>query len=78
MGYCLRSPAVKNNLYKKNLIDHENPQGMQAFAFNTRKDLFKDRRVRKLCHTLLILNGLIKTYFMMLIKEQIVFLKILN
>tara|TARA_B100000579_G_scaffold119642_1_gene96243 strand:+ start:657 stop:2471 length:1815 start_codon:yes stop_codon:yes gene_type:complete len=39
--------AVKNNFIQKKLIDHENPQGMQAFAFNTRKDLFKDRRVRR-------------------------------
>ena len=29
-------PAVKNGLLKKELIGHENPQGMQAFAFNIR------------------------------------------
>ena len=40
-------PAVKNNLIKKELIDHENPQGMQAFVFNIRKEIFKDRNVRK-------------------------------
>ncbi len=39
--------AVKENLIKKELIDHENPQGMQGFAFNIRKEKFKDRRVRK-------------------------------
>ena len=39
--------AVKNNLIKKELIEHENPQGMQAFIFNTRKEIFKDRRVRE-------------------------------
>ncbi len=39
--------AVKNNLIIKELIQHENPQGMQGFAFNIRKDIFKDRRVRK-------------------------------
>ena len=39
--------AVKNGLIKKKLISHENPQGMQAFAFNARKELFKDKRVRK-------------------------------
>ena len=40
-------PAVKNNLINKDLIQHENPQGMQAFIFNTRKDFFKDKKVRK-------------------------------
>ncbi len=39
--------AVKEGLIKKELISHENPQGMQAFAFNTRKDIFKDKRIRK-------------------------------
>jgi len=38
---------VKNGIIKKELISHENPQGMQAFAFNTRKDIFKDKKVRK-------------------------------
>ena len=41
------TPAVKNSLIKKELIEHENPQGMQAFIFNTRKDIFKNRKVRK-------------------------------
>tara|TARA_Y100000590_G_C15744247_1_gene1021416 strand:+ start:4978 stop:6807 length:1830 start_codon:yes stop_codon:yes gene_type:complete len=40
-------PAVKNSLIKKELIGHENPQGMQAFVFNIRRDLFKDKRVRE-------------------------------
>ena len=39
--------AVSDGLIKKELIPHENPQGMQAFAFNTRKDIFADKRVRK-------------------------------
>ena len=39
--------AVNEDLIKKELIAHENPQGMQAFAFNTRKDIFADKRVRK-------------------------------
>tara|TARA_B100000575_G_C23128062_1_gene653873 strand:+ start:182 stop:2077 length:1896 start_codon:yes stop_codon:yes gene_type:complete len=39
--------SVEKGLIKKELIQHENPQGMQGFAFNIRKDLFKDRRVRK-------------------------------
>jgi len=41
------TPAVRNGLIKKELIGHENPQGMQGFAFNTRREIFKDRRVRK-------------------------------
>ena len=39
--------AVTEGFIKKELIPHENPQGMQAFAFNTRKDIFADKRVRK-------------------------------
>ncbi|MBT5214159.1 MAG: ABC transporter substrate-binding protein [Pelagibacteraceae bacterium] len=39
--------AVEEGLIKKELISHENPQGMQAFAFNTRKEIFKDKRIRK-------------------------------
>ena len=38
---------MNEGLIKKELISHENPQGMQGFAFNIRKDKFKDRRVRK-------------------------------
>ncbi|MFL2544166.1 MAG: extracellular solute-binding protein [Alphaproteobacteria bacterium] len=44
-GYDIN--AVEEGLIKKELISHENPQGMQAFAFNTRKDIFKDKRIRK-------------------------------
>ncbi len=39
--------AVKNKLIIKELIGHENPQGMQAFVFNTRKEIFKDKKVRE-------------------------------
>ena len=40
-------PAVKNGLLKKELIGHENPQGMQAFAFNIRKEIFQNIKVRE-------------------------------
>ena len=40
-------PAVNKRLIIKELIEHENPQGMQAFAFNTRKEIFKDKKVRE-------------------------------
>lgn len=40
-------PAVKSGFVKKLLIKNENPQGMQAFAFNLRRPLFQDIRVRQ-------------------------------
>jgi len=40
-------PAVKKGLIIKELINHENPQGMQAFAFNIRKKIFIDKNVRQ-------------------------------
>ena len=39
-------PAVHRGLLHKRLIPHGNPQGMQAFVFNTRREIFKDRQVR--------------------------------
>ncbi len=40
-------PAVENGYLKKELIRHQQPTGMQAFVFNTRKSKFADPRVRK-------------------------------
>ncbi len=39
-------PAVNKGLLRKELIDHDNPTGMQGYAFNTRREQFSDRRVR--------------------------------
>lgn len=39
-------PAVKDGRIVKESIKHEEPQGMQGFFFNTRRDVFKDARVR--------------------------------
>lgn len=39
-------PALKAGLVKKEELRHQNPTGMQAFAFNIRRDVFKDVRVR--------------------------------
>ena len=39
-------PGLQNNLVKKELLPHERPAGMQGFAFNIRKDKFKDPKVR--------------------------------
>ena len=40
-------PALEGGLVVKQEIRHENPTGMQAFAFNTRRGKFADRRVRQ-------------------------------
>lgn len=40
-------PAVKNGQVKKLMIKNENPAGMQSFAFNLRRPLFQDIRVRQ-------------------------------
>jgi len=41
------SPAVKNGLIARKEVPNELPAGMQGFIFNTRRDLFKDKRVRQ-------------------------------
>jgi microcin C transport system substrate-binding protein len=41
------SPAGRTGLYKTEEIRHELPTGMQGFAFNTRKAMFQDPRVRR-------------------------------
>jgi microcin C transport system substrate-binding protein len=40
-------PAVQQGLVKKDEIRHHLPTGMQGFAMNTRRPIFKDVRVRK-------------------------------
>ena len=40
-------PAVKQGLVKLESVQHRLPTGMQAFAMNTRREPFKDRRVRE-------------------------------
>lgn len=40
-------PAVKDGNIVKEELKHQDPQGMQAFAFNLRRPLFQDRRVRE-------------------------------
>mgnify|MGYP000723820594 CR=1 FL=1 len=41
------TPALKSGLIRKEDIPNKRPVGMQAFAFNTRRALFKDPRVRQ-------------------------------
>lgn len=40
-------PAVKQGLVIKAQIDHQVPQGMQGFVFNTRRAIFQDARARR-------------------------------
>jgi microcin C transport system substrate-binding protein len=40
-------PALKDGLVRREEIPHDRPAGMQAFAFNTRRPLFQDARVRR-------------------------------
>jgi microcin C transport system substrate-binding protein len=40
-------PNVKKGLIRREEITHNRSSGMQAFAFNTRRDKFKDPRVRQ-------------------------------
>ena len=40
-------PNVEKGLIKKEEIAHNRSSGMQAFVFNTRRDIFKDHRVRE-------------------------------
>ncbi|WP_419903570.1 extracellular solute-binding protein [Kiloniella sp.] len=40
-------PAIKKGWLKKESIPHQRPQGIQGFFYNTRRDLFKDPRVRE-------------------------------
>ncbi len=40
-------PAVEDGFLKKASIAHQRSSGMQGFAFNTRRDKFKDKRVRQ-------------------------------
>jgi microcin C transport system substrate-binding protein len=41
------APAVRDGRIKKELIKNEVPTGLQGFVFNTRRDFFKDPRVRQ-------------------------------
>ncbi|MEX0922386.1 MAG: extracellular solute-binding protein [Rhodovibrionaceae bacterium] len=40
-------PAIREGWLVKETVEHERPAGMQAFIFNTRRDIFADPRVRQ-------------------------------
>ena len=41
------TPAVRDGWLKLEKIGHKNPTGMQAFVMNTRRQVFKDRKLRR-------------------------------
>ena len=41
------TPAVRDGRLKLERIGHKNPTGMQAFVMNTRRQVFKDRKLRR-------------------------------
>jgi len=41
------TPAVREGRLRKEEFDHDRPSGMQGFAMNTRRPLFRDARVRQ-------------------------------
>ena len=41
------SPALRDGLFKMEKIPNKLPTGMQAFGFNTRREIFQDPRVRE-------------------------------
>ncbi len=60
-GYDL--PAVKDGRIIKELIPHQDPQGMQGFFMNTRRPVFADVRVRQALSGLLDFEWLNKNLF---------------
>ena len=57
------TPAVKDGRIIKRMIEHQIPQGMQAFVFNTRHEKFSDRRVREAIGLSMDYEWLNKTIF---------------
>ena len=41
------TPAVREGRLRKEAFDHDRPSGMQGFAMNTRRPVFRDARVRR-------------------------------
>jgi microcin C transport system substrate-binding protein len=66
-------PPVREGRIIKAEIDHELPTGMQCFAFNTRRDFFKDRRVREAIATMFDFAWSNKNLFYGLYKRNISF-----
>lgn len=70
-GYDI--PAVRDGRIIKAEISHELPSGMQCFAFNTRRDYFKDRRVREAIATMFDFAWTNKNLFYGMYKRNVSF-----
>jgi microcin C transport system substrate-binding protein len=66
-------PPVREGRIIKDEIPHELPTGMQCFAFNTRRDFFKDRRVREAIATMFDFAWTNKNLFYGMYKRNISF-----
>jgi microcin C transport system substrate-binding protein len=66
-------PAVRDGRIQRAEIPHELPTGMQCFAFNTRRDFFKDRRVREAIATMFDFAWTNKNLFYGMYKRNISF-----
>jgi microcin C transport system substrate-binding protein len=66
-------PAVRDGRIQRAEIPHELPTGMQCFAFNTRRDYFKDKRVREAIGTMFDFAWSNKNLFYGMYKRNISF-----
>ncbi|MGZ3340437.1 MAG: extracellular solute-binding protein [Reyranella sp.] len=66
-------PPVKDGRIQRAEIPHELPTGMQCFAFNIRRDFFKDRRVREAIATMFDFAWTNKNLFYGMYKRNISF-----
>lgn len=66
-------PPVREGRIVKAEIPHELPTGMQCFAFNTRREMFKDRRVREAIATMFDFAWTNKNLFYGMYKRNISF-----
>jgi microcin C transport system substrate-binding protein len=66
-------PPVRDGRIQMATIPHELPTGMQCFAFNTRRDFFKDRRVREAIATMFDFAWTNKNLFYGMYKRNISF-----
>jgi microcin C transport system substrate-binding protein len=56
-------PAMKDGLVVKEQVEHQVPEGMQSFVFNTRRPIFQDARVRRALGYLFDFEWYNKNYF---------------
>ncbi|MPZ30128.1 MAG: ABC transporter substrate-binding protein [Rhodospirillales bacterium] len=66
-------PAVRDGRIQRAEIPHELPTGMQCFAFNTRRDFFKDKRAREAIATMFDFAWTNKNLFYGMYKRNISF-----